>query len=102
MINQYDLAIKHRDNEKELCNILFERGVIFNRMRRFDKAIQDFSMCITMDDTFVDAFFNRGIILHQVTSIPLCDTFFRNTNIWMQHWKITIVYYNCTRMITNV
>jgi len=64
IVEQYNSAIKYIDDKQELPTLLFERGVVYNRMRNFEKAVADFTQCCNLDSKFVDALFNRGILFH--------------------------------------
>lgn len=49
-INKYDFRV------------YYHRGMIYDQLREYDKALLDYSMAIELNDEFTDIYFNRAII----------------------------------------
>lgn len=56
-----DLVIA-RDSAKEMIDPVFIKGVYFENIKNFQKALEMFSTCINMDWKFQEAYIEKGII----------------------------------------
>jgi len=56
------------DSDSSTAFIYFERGVQYNKMENYEKAVADFSKAIEFDSNFVDAYFNRALIYRRFLS----------------------------------
>jgi tetratricopeptide (TPR) repeat protein len=64
ILDLYDTARANMDGltDEESAQILFERGIVLNKLGKFEAAADSFSLAVCIDDSFVDALFNRGQI----------------------------------------
>ena len=55
------------ENNPESVSAYYNRGVVHANSGNYDEALIDFSSTIELDETFVDAFINRGWIFHKLS-----------------------------------
>lgn len=57
-----DIEYCFEHNFEQKSELLYNRGVIYQDLQEYNKAIEDYDKLIALDNTFSDAYYNKGII----------------------------------------
>ncbi len=57
-------ADKWLESDPENCKILYDKGMSLFKLKRFEEAIESFSMILKIDKNYPNVYWNRGICYH--------------------------------------